>query len=143
MTLNASDETATETLDYDCGNCQKAFPIPYLILVNNLELWELLENGTLLDAECPHCSAVCTTDCIVHFAISDFEIGELYYIPLHALNSDDVCEFLLEERRYQTTFYSIEELVCQVKARSRLVDYLFKEMADHPEYIDHRWPYLT
>lgn len=50
-------------------------------------------------------------DCIVQFTISDFGIGELLYLPLHSLNSDDVCEFLLDDRNYQTTFYSIEELI--------------------------------
>ena len=143
MTLHTSDDTETMMADCDCHHCHKTFPVPSCITVSHEEMWESLENGTLLDVECPHCGKVEKVDRMVDFSIPDWCIGELFYIPVHALNSDDVCEFLLDEEKHQTTYYSIEELVHQVKARSRLVEYVFQEMKDHPEYIPYRWPHLS
>ena len=140
---NQAKDTKTQLVDHDCHLCNKSFRIADMVKVTNEETWNLLEKGAILDVECPNCGYVVTIDRMITFAIHEWAIGELQYIPLHTLNSDDACEFLLGDGRYQETFYSIEELILQVNARVRVMDYLFTEMADHREYIQQRWSHFS
>ena len=143
MIFDTSDDAAPQMTDYNCSHCSKAFPIPCGIRVNTPELSDSLLNGTLLNTLCPHCGTVSYTDNFVQFEMSDWGIGEFLYLPLHALLSDDVCEYLIEDGTYQMTFYSIEELVNQVRARTRLAEYLITEFEDHPKYIPYLWPHFA
>jgi len=107
-------------IDTACSNCRAPVLVPCVPRVNTSEGLESLLAGTLNTASCPSCGELVTSNRPVRIDMPELGIGHLRYAPLDLLESDSVCEALLNESHYQFLFYSLDELARQVRARLRL-----------------------
>lgn len=143
MFFSQSDDDAPKVVEVCCSDCEKPFHVQYGILINTIDLLECLEQGTILDKICPHCESESGVHNIVKVSIPDLWIGDLWYVPSHALENPEICECMISEGIYQSTYYSIEELLRQIHARIRLFNYVAEELEHHPEFLQQRWPHIT
>ena len=143
MFFSPSDDAAPETVEVCCNDCEQSFHVQHGILINTIDLLECLVEGTVLDKTCPNCGIESEAHNVVKVHIPNLWIGELWYVPQHALADPDACEFMINTGIYQSSYYSIKELLRQIEARMRLFNYVAEELEDHPEYFPHRWPHIS